>query len=102
MEVDTETKLELTDAEHIRLMTESKGWQLIKAKLDTKILDLQMIGNVTGTTAEEKVRNMEVRAGVVTMLFEWLKNDVYGRVEQAGNVADALQDKGTDDYVDRG
>lgn len=102
MELDTETKQELTDAEHIRLMTETKGWQLVKAKLDAKIIDLQMIGNVEGTTADEKVRNMEVRAGVVAMLYDWLKNDVYGRIEQAGNAQVALQDKADSDFVDRG
>jgi hypothetical protein len=102
MKVDNETKQELTAGENIRLMTESEGWQIVKAQLDAKILDLQMIGNVEGTTAEEKVRNMEVRAGVVAMLYTWLKNDVYGRVEQASNTQDALTDKGTDEYVDRG
>lgn len=83
MKPDAETKQIFTDAEEIRLMTEGRGWQLVEAKLKEKILDLQMIGNVTGATAEEKIRNMEARQIAVEILFEWLKLDVYGAIHQA-------------------
>lgn len=80
---DPETKKIFTDAEEIRLMTEGRGWQIVESKLKDKILDLQMIGNVTGSTTEEKIRNMEARQIAVSILFEWLKSDVYGSIQQA-------------------
>lgn len=101
-ELDRDTKLEFTEGEHIRQMLETKGWDIVKAALDKKILDLQMIGNVDGATAEEKVRNMEVRICVVATLYEWLKNDVYGRVQQQAVAKDAFIDEPSSDYINRG
>lgn len=102
MELTNETKTELSDAEAIRLMTETPGWGLVKAKLDAEIVDLQMIGNVTGGTPQEKVTNMEARAMAVNILFNWLKREVYGRIEQTEVAKTALTDPVTEQFIDRG
>ena len=101
MNLTPDTVQELTAGEHIKSMTEGYGWALVKARLDEKIVDLQMIGNVTGTTPQEKVTNMEARAMAVHILFEWLKNDVYGRVEQQDVSKAALLDTTTDSHIIR-
>lgn len=101
MIVDGETKRELSDSEQVRLMTETPGWSLVKARLDAEIVDLQMIGNVTGVTPQDKVMNMEARAMAVKILFDWLKRDVYGRIQQAENAQQALADTDAVSFIAR-
>lgn len=101
MEVSPETKEQLSRAAHVKAMTESPGWQIIEASLKAKIIDLQMIGNVEGITAEEKMKNMEARMIAVAIFFEWLKQDVYGIVEQAEVAKGGLVDAPTDSFIDR-
>lgn len=101
MIVDGDTKRELNDSEQVRLMTETPGWALVKARLDAEIVDLQMIGNVTGETPLDKVTNMEARAMAVKILFDWLKRDVYGRIQQAENAQQALEDRAGESFIAR-
>lgn len=101
MEITPDTKQELTEGEYIKQMTESKGWQIVKANLDAKIIDLQMIGNVEGSTPQDKVTNMEARAMAVAILFQWLKGDVYGRVEQHENAKQALLEAPGSGFIER-
>ncbi|HWV44753.1 MAG TPA: hypothetical protein VN039_01820 [Nitrospira sp.] len=79
--IDTETQAILTEGEHYKALVDSEGWKLAHASLQDRIIDLQMIGNVTGQTAEEKVRDMEARMMASNILFQWLQ-DVHGRVQQ--------------------
>lgn len=99
--LDEETKKELTDAESILFMTESRGWKVVKERLDAKIVDLQLIGNVEGSTPDEKVKNMEARAMAVTILYDWLRDDVYGYIEQQKAASEALQDTNEEGFVSR-
>lgn len=101
MEVDNETKKELSDVEHIRLMTETKGWQLAYAALTNKILDLQNINNVDVTNVDTMVIDLKARKMAAEMLFDWAKSGIYGRIEQAENAKDALIDKPDSDFITR-
>jgi hypothetical protein len=99
--LDEDTKQELTDAESVILMIESAGWKVVKDKLDAKIIDLQLIGNVEGTTSDEKVKNMEARGMAVSILFDWLKNDIYGYAEQQTLNSQNLRDKEDEGFITR-
>lgn len=102
MHVDNETKVELTAAEHIRQMTESEGWAIVYAKLTDKILDLQNINNVDDSSPEKAIADMKARKMAAGILFQWAKQEVYGRLEAQTNTQAALADKEEVDYVDRG
>lgn len=99
--LDTETAQQLSIGQHVQGMVGTVGWRIVKEKLDAKIMDLQMIGNVEGNTPEEKVTNMAARGMAVSILFEWLKNDVYGLIEQQNVASEALTDGETNTYIDR-
>lgn len=104
MAIDQDTKSELTEGEEISNMLKGRGWGIVKAAFDAKILDLQMIGNVTGATSDEKIKNLEARAMAVAMMWEWMKMDVYGRAEQHENNMKLMHEKktGADAYIDLG
>lgn len=82
MATDTETQNILTEADHIRAMTESDGWKLVKGKLDQRILDLQNIANLDMNKPETLSAQLAARTMAVAEMFAWLKSDVYGFVEQ--------------------
>ena len=81
--MDAETKQILTDADEIKATLSGRGWSIIKSKLDMLILDLQNIHNIEGTTSDDMMMSLKARAMASKLLFDWLKNDVYGTVEQA-------------------
>ena len=80
--MDNETKEILSEADHIKGMTESDGWKSVKAKLDLKILDLQNISNLDMTDVATLPAQLAARKMAVEIFWAWLKNDVYGFVEQ--------------------
>lgn len=94
-----EEQKQLTDAEEVESMLQSKGWAVVKAKLDEKILDLQNIHNLD---EENLATDLKARVVAVKTLFEWVKNDVYGFVEQARSNAKQKQDAADEVYIDRG
>ena len=101
MTLERDTQEILTDGQHVQNMIDSDGWKIVKAKLDAKILDLQMIGNVEGNTPDEKVKNMEARSMAVGLLFEWLKSEVYGFAEQQNANREMMRNIQESDFVDR-
>ena len=82
MENDRETKDILTEADHVKSMTESDGWKSVKGKLEQKILDLQNINNLDLTDPNTLPTQLIARKMAVDVIWSWLKNDVYGFVEQ--------------------
>lgn len=82
MPKDKDTQQILTDADHIKSMTESDGWRIVKAKLDARILDLQNITNLDMSKPETLSAQLAARTMAVQEMFAWLKSDVYGFVEQ--------------------
>lgn len=99
MKSDSETTQQLTDGEHVKYMVESEGWKIVKAKLDARILDIQNINNLDATQPlEPQLLGRKIAA---QQFFEWLKQDVYGFVEQQETAKQALVDKPETSYIER-
>lgn len=99
--VDRETKEMLSDGEEVRLLTLSRGWDVIKSKLDTRILDLQNINNLDIEKPETLSTQLLARKMAVDEIWAWLKSDVYGFAEQQIANAESLLDKEQGGYIDR-
>lgn len=95
--LDPESQKQLTDAEEVQLMLNSKGWAIAKQKLDEKILDLQNIANL-----DEQNLAVDLKARIMAskILFEWAKNDVYGFVHQVNTNLSSPQEN--PEYIGRG
>lgn len=80
MPKDKDTQEILTEADHVKSMTESEGWKSVKGKLDQKILDLQNMANLD--RAKPLEAQIDGRMTAAEVFFNWLRDDVYGFVEQ--------------------
>lgn len=102
MESEREDKQQLTDAQEIEGVLSTRGWSLIKAAFDQRILDLQNINNID--TDEPAKMQTEIRARVLAykLLFDFLKQDVYGVVEQQRATHSPLIENTESDYIVRG
>lgn len=90
---DNETTQLLTDADHVKNMTDSQGWGVVKAKLDQRILDLQNINNLDLVKIETLPQQLAARKMAVDEIWAWLKQDVYGFVQQQESNNQDLSDK---------
>lgn len=63
-------------------MIQTDAWMIVKAKLDTRILDLQNISNIDTSDVSTIATQIAARRMATDLLFGWLKDDVYGAVEQ--------------------
>ncbi len=97
---DAETKRALVDADHVRSLTQSDGWKIVKQKLDEKILDLQNISNLDLEKPETFNIQILSRKLAADLLFIWLKNDVYGFIEQQDTARTSLVDARTDAFIE--
>lgn len=77
-----EDKTLLTDSEEVRKMLETRGWAIVKAKYDQQILDLQNITNIDTSTPDNLMADLKARKMASDILFNFLKLNVYGTVEQ--------------------
>lgn len=78
---DKETNKILTDQEKIKMLINHEGWPIVRAMFDEKILRLQNVNSVVGTTATAKEKSMEVNKKVSEVLFEILQ-EISGTAEQ--------------------
>lgn len=92
----------ITSAEHVVSLVESQGWAIVKAKLDEKIIDLQNISNIDMTKPETLGTQVAARVLAAQLLFEWLKNDVYGFVQQQKTNNAPGQKEPDNDIIDLG
>lgn len=95
--MDKETKEILSEADHVKNMLESDGWKSIKAKLDARILDLQNINNLDITQSLE--HQLLGRKMAVSEIWNWLKDDVYGFVEQQESNNKKADKETTEAYI---
>lgn len=102
MEHDPETQKVITAAEHVLSLIESDGWAIIKGKLDAKILDLQNIANIDMTKPDTLGVQVAARVMAAELLFNWLKADVYGFVQQQRANNAPGQKEPDDDIIDLG
>ena|ERR1700749_2872890 len=97
---DTETQKLLTDADHVKSLTESQGWEIVKARLDQRILDLQNINNLDLSKIDTLPQQLAARQMAVAEMFAWLKQDVYGFVHQQESNNQELLEK-AEDFIGR-
>ena len=88
----------LSDGEKIIELTKSDGWGIAKKRLLSKIAILDSITALPHGTREDKLREIEVRAGVVSIIWEWL-NDVEGMAQQAKQVSQAMRDVREESFI---
>lgn len=81
-------------------MTEGRGWAIVKTALDQRILDLQNIANLDMEKPETLNIQLASRKMAVAEIWEWLKNDVYGFIEQQDVNAGTLE-KEPEGYIQR-
>lgn len=73
----------LTDAQHVSALVGSSGWQLVYPKLTERILDIQNISNLADITDPQQLLiEIKARKLAADTLFTWLKQDVFGLLEQ--------------------
>lgn len=101
MAIDTETSKQLTDADHVRSLLNSQGWAVIKRALDDYILDLQNINNLDFTSEQTVLFDLKARKMAADLLFAWLRDNVYGFVEQQDATTRALDDAPTETFIER-
>lgn len=95
--LDEESQRQLTDSEEVARMLKSAGWQIVEQKLKDKILDVQNIHNIDESNLAV---DLKARIMCAKMLFEWMKDDIYGFVEQAEANLRKPEDA-PDDYISR-
>lgn len=97
--MDKETAEIMSDAEEIRATTTGRGWEIIKGKLDGRVLDLQNINNLDTENIDTIGTQIAARKMASDLIYEWLKIDVYGAIEARDtNIQHPLTEDG---YVDR-
>lgn len=102
MDIDNkETQQILTEADHVRSMTDSEGWKSVKGKLDAKILDLQNINNLDMTELSTLPAQLAARKMAVDIIWAWLKTDVYGFIEQQEANNQKAKDKEQENFIGR-
>ena len=99
MKTDPETTQQLSDGEEVKNMTDSRGWAIVKAKLDARILDIQNINNLDASQPLEA--QLIGRKLAADQLFAFQRDDIYGFVEQQEAAKDALNDAPDTGYVAR-
>lgn len=90
---DKETKEILSEADHVKAMIGSDGWKSVETKLKERILDLQNINNLDVVKIETLPQQLAARKMAVEVIWDWLKKDVYGFVEQQESNAQKLLNK---------
>lgn len=80
--MDSDTKQVLTDGEKLKLLIEHDGWNIVYQKFSDKIMDLQFIANVDDSSPDKALIDMKARKYAVSILLDWMKNDILGTVEQ--------------------
>lgn len=98
--MDKEAAQQMTDADHVKSMLSSDGWNIVKAKLDAKILDLQNIHNLDMTQENTLSQQLAARKMAVEIIWSWLKYDVVGFVEQQ-EVNNKLLEEKKEDFISR-
>ena len=98
--MDKETAAILTDADHVKSLLDSQCWTHIKRKFDERILDLQSIANLDMTKPETLAIQLAARTMAVQEMFSWMKNDVYGFVEQQEANNKKVEEK-LDSFIER-
>lgn len=96
VKLDAETEKVLSEADHVRNMLDSDGWRIVKQKLDVRILDLQNINNLDLANESNTLFDLKARKLASDILFAWMKDDLYGFVQQQEDNQANAREKGSD------
>ena len=99
--MDKETKQILTEADHVKSLLDSEGWKSVYGKLQTRIMDLQNINNLDLSKPDTLTIQLAARKMAVDEIFGWLKQDVFGFVEQQENNNAKKLDEGIESFITR-
>ena len=100
--MDKETTSMLTTADHVKSMLASDGWKYAYDKFAEHILDLQNINNLDVSDPTTLSTQLAARKLAVDHLWEWMKKDVIGFVEQQESNGQQLADRESETFIDRG
>lgn len=98
--LDADTSKELSDGEEVANLLQSRGWGVVKPKLDNFILDLQNINNLDDSKPETLSIQLAARRLASELLFTWLQNNLYGYAEQQKTNAQMLLDPHDASYIE--
>lgn len=99
--LDADTRKELSDGEEVANLLTSRGWNVIKDKLDQRILDLQNINNLDLEKPDTLPIQLAARKMAVDEIWAWLKGDVYGYAEQQLQNAASFIDQKETGFIER-
>lgn len=99
--LDSDTAEVLSDGEEVRNLILSRGWAVIKSKLDEKVLDLQNINNLNLEQIETVAQQIAARKMASDLIFTWLQNDVFGFAEQQEVNSQSFREKNDSSFIDR-
>ena len=99
--MDNDTKEILSEADHVRNLQNSDGWKIVYGKLQNRLLDLQNIHNLDMSKPETLSIQLAARKMAVETIWDWLKQDVTGFVEQQQNNNAQVLNKQVDDFIGR-
>lgn len=99
-EINEETKKVLSDGEKIRDLMNNDGWKIAKEKLFSKLITLDSITSVDDIHLNDlqRIREYEVRKGVVSIILEWIR-DVEGDAERHVSNVEAFKKVREDSIV---
>lgn len=100
--LDQDTEKQLSDSEEIRLMTQGRGWSIVRDKLNERILDLQNINNLPDADPAVMMNELKARVLASKLIFAFLKEDVYGAIEQGEASRVSVIEKKENNYIDLG
>lgn len=96
-----EDKEIITEADHVKSMLGSNGWKSVYGKLQARLIDLQNIHNLDMTKPETLPIQLASRTMAVQIIWDWLKQDVTGFVEQQENNTSTVVERGVNDFIER-
>lgn len=73
-ETDAESKAVLSEQEHLTGLVAHTGWAIARAKLVSRVLDLQNAFNIEETTPEKMLIDLQARKMASGVLFDWLRD----------------------------
>lgn len=101
MALDKETQQNMTELEQLTAMLNSSGWAICKKRFDEKVFDLQNIFNVDDEDPAKASVELRARKMASKLLFDWMKQDIYGFVEQQEQAKSSLMDARIESYIER-
>ena len=99
--LDADTKKELSDGEEVANLLQSRGWGIIHAKFVQRVMDLQNLANLDLEKPETLNIQVAARLMAAQEMGDWYNKDVVGFVEQQRIASESFIDEKEDGYIQR-